>query len=599
MNLSAVRHTGSYPDLYLRDRKTLVFTIHMAAGDTKSCMLVCFPRTDAEKRKYVPMECRVRDGRLEHFTAEVTFEDTARYQKYFFRITDREDKVYFLNAWDICETEPKDGFFEFLYANRTNVLEVPQWSKGQVYYQIFPERFCNGDRQNDPKSCLPWETKPTRENYMGGDLKGILSKMDYLQELGIECIYLNPIFSGDFNHKYATTDYFRIDPVFGTKKEFAELVEELHKRGIRILLDGVFNHCGVHFPAFQDLLKNQKESKYADWFYVHSYPVSVSETNAPYECVGDYGYMPKLNTANREVQEFIKKVMLYWLREFHIDGWRLDVADEVDATAWMIVRTAVKENFPDALLLGETWGDGLDMMDGKQMDSMMNYVFRDAVRDFIARESIDAFAFSHRICQMLSHYPEERNQVMFLPLDSHDTERFLFHCQGNREKLKLAAVFQMCFVGAPSVYYGDEIGMTGDNDPDCRRCMVWEPARQDRELLQHYKKLIQIRKTEGCIKTGKIAVNVTEGRVFGFIRYDGTEEICVICNAGGDAVSVKVPVFRKAEYENLLNGETCMAEPLEDKNICNADLFDYDGFLDLDLEAFEGKVMKRRKNYED
>ena len=149
---------------------------------------------------------------------------------------------------------------------------------------------------------------------MGGDLKGILSKMDYLQELGIECIYLNPIFSGDFNHKYATTDYFRIDPVFGTKKEFAELVEELHKRGIRILLDGVFNHCGVHFPAFQDLLKNQKESKYADWFYVHSYPVSVSETNAPYECVGDYGYMPKLNTANREVQEFIKKVMLYWLR---------------------------------------------------------------------------------------------------------------------------------------------------------------------------------------------------------------------------------------------------------------------------------------------
>lgn len=594
MNLSAVRHTGSYPDVYLRDRRTIVFTIHLATCDAKYCTLVYFSRNDQENRASVPMECRIRDRHLDHFTAQVPFEDTVRYLKYYFCITDKEGNKFYLNAWDICGDKPEDGFFEFLYANETNVLKVPEWSKGQVYYQIFPERFRNGSRENDPEGCMPWGTSPTRENYMGGDLKGILEKMDYIQELGIECVYLNPIFYGDFNHKYATADYFRIDPQFGTEEDFSSLVEELHKRGIRILLDGVFNHCGIQFPAFQDLLEKQEKSKYKDWFYVRSYPVIVSENDAVYECVGDYGYMPKLNTSNSEVQVLIEKIMVYWIEKFNIDGWRLDVADEIDATAWMTARAKIKERFPDALLLGETWGDGLDMMDGKQMDTMMNYVYRDAVRDFIAKQSIDAPLFSHRICQMLSHYPEERNQVMFQPLDSHDTERFLFLAGGNKEKLKLAVLFQMCFVGAPSVYYGDEIGITGDNDPDCRRCMIWNPDKQDQDLLQYYKKLIQIRRTEGCIKTGKIAVNMKEGRVFGFIRYDGAQEICVICNAANNAVSVKVPVFQKAEYEELLTGEIIESSVPVNEETCNSDLFQYNGSLDLDLRAFEGKIMKRR-----
>lgn len=183
---------------------------------------------------------------------------------------------------------------------------------------------------------------------------------------------------------------------------------------------------------------------------------------------------------------------------------------------------------------------------------------------------------------------------MFQPLDSHDTERFLFLAGGNKEKLKLAVLFQMCFVGAPSVYYGDEIGITGDNDPDCRRCMIWNPDKQDQDLLQYYKKLIQIRRTEGCIKTGKIAVNMKEGRVFGFIRYDGAQEICVICNAANNAVSVKVPVFQKAEYEELLTGEIIESSVPGNEETCNSDLFQYNGSLDLDLRAFEGKIMKRR-----
>lgn len=197
-------------------------------------------------------------------------------------------------------------------------MEVPEWAKGQVYYQIFPERFKNGDTANDPEGCVPWGTPPTPENYMGGDLKGILEKLPYLRSLGVDCIYLNPIFQGDFNHKYATTDYFHVDPAFGTEEDLRELISQLHASGMKLLLDGVFNHTGIHFPPFADLLEKQEASAYRDWFHVTKFPIETTPHH--YECVGAYPYMPKLNTANPEVREYILSVMEYWIREFHIDG---------------------------------------------------------------------------------------------------------------------------------------------------------------------------------------------------------------------------------------------------------------------------------------
>lgn len=596
MNLSAIRHLGNFPDLYLKDRRTLVFTVHTANDEIQSCELIWFPRTDIQNRNYVKMERYLRDRQQDHFCAVVEFEDTAHYLKYFFRIIDLNGGVYFLNAWEVSNQEPKDGYYEFLYANETDVLIIPEWIKGQVYYQIFPERFFNGDLKNDPQNCQPWGTKPTRENYMGGDLKGIIEKVGYLDMLGVDCIYLNPIFKADFNHKYATTDYLEIDEQFGTKEDFKKLVDKLHEYGIKIILDGVFNHCGTHFPAFQDVLQKQQESEYKNWFYIRSFPVVVSEQNAPYECVGDYGYMPKLNTANPLVQEYIEMVMLYWISEFHIDGWRLDVADEVDPSLWLRIRQDIKRKYPQILLLGETWGNGLGLMDGKQMDSIMNYVFRDAVRDFFGFEKIDAVEFNHRISAMLSHYPEEMNIGMFLVLDSHDTERFLFYCDGNKEKLKLAVLFQMCFVGAPSIYYGDEIGMTGENDPDCRRCMQWDTKNQEQKLLQHYLKMIQIRKREKCIKTGRFAVNVCERRVFGFVRFDENEEIYVVCNAGNERQSVDVPVLSEGEFDELTGSGVYRALKMEKELLNSTDVLQYDGILRLDLGAYEGLILKRRKN---
>ena len=592
MNIPAVQHYAGYPDVYLASRKNLVVTIHAAAGDIRTCELLIFPRISPEKISSYLMQRVTRDGVRDHFTAEVITEDTLRYLKYYFRLTDTAGKIYFQNAWETSENEPEDGFYEFLYANETNVLKVPEWAKGVIYYQIFPERFANGDSSNDPSGCQEWGTAPNRENYMGGDLSGILKNLEYLNSLGVECLYLNPIFKGDFNHKYATTDYLEIDPSFGTKETFQELVETCHKYGIKIVLDGVFNHCGIHFAPFQDILEKQELSRYCDWFYIRKFPVEVSETDAVYECVGDYGYMPKLNTANPEVQAYIYNVMVFWLNEYHIDGWRLDVADEIDPSLWTRIRYRIKSAYPDCLLLGETWGDGFSLLDEKSVDSIMNYVFRDSVRDFLARGSINAKMFNHRICQMRSHYPEEIRQALFQPLDSHDTERFLWNCSGDIRRLKLAALFQMCFPGAPSIYYGDEIGLNGDNDPDCRRCMEWNPAKQNADVLSFYKKIIRIRKKNPCLRTGNIVPLVCEKMTYGYLCQSDNQQIYVLINVAEEATEVRLPVLKIAEYKDLLTGKSYQAEKLVNAGYFNEDMISCQGTLKLSLRAFEGIILK-------
>lgn len=589
MKIEAIRHTGTYPDLYLKDRRTLVITLRAAKRDCHLCKIHIFPRTDPEKVCGTEMKCILRDRLFDYFRTEIRFSKVARYQKYYFELSDGTASWY-LNSWGVYETEPSDGYFEFLYANRTGIVQVPEWSRGQVFYQIFPERFCNGDPGNDPADCAKWGSDPTRENYMGGDLRGMIKKLDHIMDLGAECIYLNPVFEADFNHKYATTDYFKVDPMFGTNEELRELIAKAHGMGIRVVLDGVFNHTGIHFKPFEDVLEHQERSEYREWFYITEYPVRIS--HHCYECVGAYKYMPKLNTANPEVRRFILSVMEYWIREYQIDGWRLDVADEVDEGVWTEARMLLKEKYPRILLLGETWGAGLRLMNGAQMDCMMNYIFRDAVRDFIGYEKIDAAELDHRLQSMLANYPEEMNQAMFLPLDSHDTERFSFFCGGNKRKLLLGAALQMCFVGSPSLYYGDEIGLTGDNDPDCRKCMVWESEGQDRELLEWYKKLIALRKKESCIKTGKFTANLCEGRAYGFIRHDGRGEIYVVLNAGEESRKVEVPVFYKKRYVNIIDQQVYAASERPEKGYLNSDIRDYGGILKVNMEPYHVKIFK-------
>jgi len=585
----AILHTGGYPDIYLKDRKTLVLSLRTSRKDILKCKVLYWSRTTPERKREALMECVLRDERYDYYHVELAFSKVARYQKYYFVLED-DKEICYLTAWGIKNEKPWDGYFEFLYANGTDHIEVPEWTRGVVYYQIFPERFSNGDTGNDPAECMAWGSEPTRGNYMGGDLAGIIQKVDYLQELGIECIYLNPIFKGDFNHKYATTNYFQVDPSFGDAEVLHRLIEELHKRGIRIVLDGVFNHVGVYFEPFQDVLQNQRQSPYKDWFYITEYPVRIS--HHCYECVGAYKWMPKLNTANREVREFILKVMDYWIDEFKIDGWRLDVADEVDESVWLEARIRLKEKDPSIFLLGETWGSGLRLMSGNQMDAVMNYVFRDAVRDFFAFEKIDAKEFDSRINAMLAKYPEVMNQAMFLPIDSHDTERFLSDCGMDNRKYMLAAAFQMMFVGAPCVYYGDEVGIAGGNDPDCRKCMIWNEEEQDQQKRKEYQALISLRKQEKCIKTGGYAVNLSEGRLYGFIRHQESSAVYVVINAGSQSKTTVIPVFYKTSYYDWMKQERVWAEDRNGQECLNDDMWNYQGTIRVTLEPYSVRLFK-------
>ncbi|MCR5640329.1 MAG: glycoside hydrolase family 13 protein [Lachnospiraceae bacterium] len=582
-----IRHTGTFPDIYARSRKELVVSLRVAKKEVVECELLYFSRDRKEEVHTIPMKFRYRDALYDYYICSIKLSKVARYQKYYFLIQGNDGSVLYLTATGMYEKQPTKGFFEYLYVNETDVIEVPYWARGTLYYQIFPERFA-GDAGKQ-EGFEPWGTMPTRENYMGGNIRGITQHLEHLHRLGVECIYLNPIFEAKFNHKYATTDYKKIDPLFGTEKDFKELISKAHSFNIKVLLDGVFNHTGTDFFAFQDILRNQEESEYVDWYYITKFPVEISHKN--YECVGAYKHMPKLRSGNPKVRDYILGIMEYWIDHYHIDGWRLDVADEVDPEVWNEARARLKEKNKDLLLLGETWGDGLALMNGGRMDSIMNYVFRDATLEFVADESIDAVAYSERLQAMLAHYPEEMNQCMYLVLDSHDTERCSFRCKENRRKQRVAITLQMLFEGAPAIYYGDEIGMTGDNDPDCRRCMLWDRSMWDQQLLELYYRLGVIRHRYTCVKTGELLVNVSEGRTFGFIRYDANGEIVVLVNSGEKEITVTVPVLQKKDYLELETSKSYVAAAWDHKSGCNGDVHHYQGQIQVTMGAYETKIL--------
>ncbi len=555
MNRQAVFHQSARSFVLPLARNVLSFRLLADRDDLRECRLCYWKRSEPypETRKEVVLERRYQDATHDDFRISVTFPETAHYIKYFFQLTDTKGETCYFNEHGFTAEPPERGFFEFLYANDHDVAKVPDWCKSIIYYEIFPERFAIGNPNKAFHKYEPWESAPTRENYLGGDLAGILAKLDYLQYLHVDCIYLTPVFLGDFNHKYATTDYYRIDPGFGTNEDFAELVAQAHKHGIRIVLDGVFNHVGIHFPPFEDLVRNGEASPYKDWFYVKSFPLSMEPLN--YECVGDYPYMPKLRTSHPEVREMVLDVMTYWIREADIDGWRLDVADEVDFSTLQMIRTRLKEAYPEALLLGETWGDAGKLVGaGDQLDSAMNYLFRDAMVDYFAKDRIDETELDHRVQHMLMKYPDHVNYCLYNCLGSHDTARFLTESGGDVEKMRQAITFQMTFPGSPAIYYGDEVGMAGENDPGCRDAMVWDTNKQNHLLLDWHIKLTALRKQSPALQKGSYRTFICDSgkRLFSFVRSFKRESVYVFFNRGCVLQTVSLP---RGDAIDLITGE--------------------------------------------
>ena len=401
---------------------------------------------------------------------------------------------------------------------------------------------------------MPWgSADPTPANFFGGDFQGVIDHLDHLVELGINGIYFTPIFKAHSNHKYDTIDYMEIDPQFGDKETFRRLVKECHKHGIRVMLDAVFNHSGYYFEPFQDVLKKQENSAYTDWFHLREFPV-IPEPKPNYDTFAFVGSMPKLNTENPEVKTYLLDVAKYWIEEFDIDGWRLDVANEVDHAFWREFRQVVKKAKPDAYILGEIWHDAMPWLQGDQFDAVMNYPFTTSAIDFFAKNKINAESFAQSISKVLTMYPANVNEVSFNLLDSHDTPRILTLANGNIDRVKLLYLFQLSFIGTPCIYYGDEIGMAGGQDPGCRACMEWDEIKQDRKLFHYVKLLIQLRHSDPLFGNGgdfRFIHTENEKNWLLFEKYNAERSLIFVINNSESTVQIPIGTFLATDKKEI------------------------------------------------
>jgi len=452
------------------------------------------------------------------------------------------------------------NYFCHPFLNAADVFETPEWAKNTVWYQIFPERFNNADPTISPEGVLPWGSEdPWWYTFFGGDLLGITEKLDYLVDLGINGIYLCPIFTSPSTHKYDTEDYFEIDPHFGTKETFRQFVELAHAKGIKIMLDMVVNHCGYNFGPWQDVLAHGENSEYKDWFHIRNFPVSrVEEEGLPnYDAFAFSKRMPKMRTENPAVRDYFLKVARYWVEEFDIDGWRLDVANEVDHVFWREFRKEVRAVKDDIYILGEVWHDANPWLRGDQFDAVMNYPLTNAINDFIAKDKMTAKEFVDTIARVQVMYSRNVAEVNFNLLGSHDTARLLTLCNDNKQKALLAYTFLITQPGSPCVYYGDEIGMNGGNDPGCRKCMVWDEDLQDHDMFTYFKNIINLRKKHPALRSIEMKWLATgDEEVLLFKKIAPNETIYVVINNSDAIKTVDLSTILTDNHTDLLTTKT-------------------------------------------
>ena len=535
MELSAIYHRPESEYAYLYKDKTMHIRIRTKRGDIEAIILhygdpFIFMEDHYEDSK--EMVKVTSDALFDYWQVEVSV-GYARLQ-YLFEIKDKQGQTI-LYGDKGCVENTLENFhyegngFKLPYIHEIDACHVPDWVSKTVWYQIFPERFANGNPALSPEGALAWDSSitPKSEDFFGGDLQGIIEHLGYLQDLGITGLYLCPIFESPSNHKYNTTDYFEIDRHFGDKETFRKLVDQAHQRGMKIMLDAVFNHIGDQSPQWQDVLKHGENSAYKDWFHVQEFPVTkdklANPRKLPYHTFAFESYMPKLSTANPQVRDYLLSVATYWIEEFNIDAWRLDVANEVDHQFWRDFRKAVLAKKTDLYILGEVWHTSQPWLNGDEFHAVMNYPLSDSIKDYFLRGVKKTSQFIDEINGQSMYYRQQISEVMFNLLDSHDTERILATAKGDGQLVKSALACLFLQRGTPCFYYGTELELDGGPDPDCRRVMPWERISSDNDMLDFMKKLIQLRKdASGIIQHGKYSLEEIKPDVLSLEwNYDG------------------------------------------------------------------------------
>lgn len=427
----------------------------------------------------------------------------------------------------------------------------PSWVEDAIFYQIFPDRFARSGKVEQLGRLEAWDAPPTRDGVKGGDLLGVIEHLDHIAELGVNALYLNPIFTSAANHRYHTVDFYSVDPTLGGEAAFRLLLDACHARGMRVVIDGVFNHVGRGFFAFHDVLEKGPASRFLDWFEIEGFPLNAYGEGPPrYATWAGHASLPKLAVRNPEVRGYLVSVAEHWAR-FGIDGWRLDTPEEIRVPGfWEELSARVKAINPELYLVGEVWTDPSDWVGASgRFDAVLGYWFGGRTLAFAAREHLDlevcksidyplktpldGVGYATFVETLLGKLPDATSHAALNLDSSHDTPRLLTLVGEDWDSFALCRTLLYSFVGAPCLYYGDEVGLTGGPDPGSRGAFPWDhPERWNQAALALHRSLGRLRREHVALRRGSYRPLAATTSSIAFARETPDEALTVVVNAG-------------------------------------------------------------------
>lgn len=546
MNPATIFHRPMSEYAFALDDTHYIFRLRTGKGEAESVRFYYADRavmTPKLQFAPLPMEKFRTDRYFDWY--EIRLETRFERIAYYFELQNGvETLFYYGDCYEMAGTPTRADYFQLPFNHRADRFAAPAWTRDAVVYNIFPDSFAAGKR------LAPNGAPPCR----GGTVRGVTENLDYITSLGFNCIYLNPIFAARSYHRYDTLDYYRIDPHMGAEDDLRDLVRRAHALGIRVILDGVFNHVSSDHPFFRDVLEKGRASRYYSCFYaLPETPRLPAAGELPgYTCFSYVADMPKTNTADPFLRQYFCDVGANWVRKFDVDGWRLDVANELDDGFLRAFRASVKAAKSDALIVGEVWENAAHYLGGDMLDSAMNYDFRRYCRRFFAEQTVDAETFDTNVSTLLLRYNENALFAQLNLLDSHDVSRFLSLCGGKTERMELAVLLQMTFPGMPCVFYGDEKGLCGESEPEYRRPMAWDASSPLEEV---YRRMIALRKTHPALRYGSFHTELACGGVYRYSRVWNGTKITVAMNLGAEPVKAEkrgTLLLKKGENRDII-----------------------------------------------
>ena len=560
ITISAIRHVPLSEDAALSFGQTLEIRLRTRAGEPLEVSLFYGDRvsmTDPIPVTQVKMKRIGCDG-VSDIYGTCVHSPYTRFC-YYFRICEKEGSgdplviYYSEHGFDPEPTTDRTQFFQYPYLRREDLPGAPVWGKDTLLYHIFPDSFADQKAGISDRSFeVTGEDGQTSRAKHGGTLRGVTENLPYIRDLGMNCIYLNPIFRSASCHKYDTIDYYEIDPSLGTADDLHELIDTAHSMDMYVMLDAVFNHTSPDFFAFRNIKQNGKSSPYINWYYMEDFPIfyGTKDKKPNFKSFAYYGGMPKLNMANPATADYFVQVGLHYVREFHIDGWRLDVADEVGHAFWKKFRYCLKAENPNLLIVGENWHYAPDFLTGDEWDSLMNYPFYKALTGLICYNRLTATGFVNELSFLKGQYQSQVLPLLWNMIDSHDVERFLHTAGHDKKKQKLAAALMLLLPGMPMIYYGDEVGLDGGFDPDNRRGMIWDEDKADWDMFAWYKRLLSIRRQYASLSRGECEICADDD--LGVITIQLNDKTLAVLNVTSQTLSFEDLTEQSVMGEKLL-----------------------------------------------